>query len=107
MKLDSQNARAKHFYSTSKPPRKVFLKEKNELQMRDDPMQALIDESANAMLDSDSDESQMRHQSNPLNTNLTEQAVVSIYTIDDDNPLSENGDRDSCTYRDGLTRSSA
>jgi hypothetical protein len=113
MKLEPQNVRAKHFYSTAKPPRKVFLKEKNELQIMDTPIlshvPSLIDDSADAMLDSDSDgriDSQMQHQSNPVNTNLTEQAVVSIYTIDDDNPLSENGDRDSCKFRDGLSRSS-
>ena len=88
--------------------RKVLKNEKNKLKSPNSPKnqheESPVDDAANALLDSDSEDmmdSQIRRQPNPLNTNLTEQAIVSIYTQDDENPLSENGDRDSASYRDG------
>lgn len=62
------------------------------------------DEGANAQLDSDSEEmDQIHRQPNPLNTNLTEQAVVSIITEDDAYPLSHNGDGDDMRYAQPVT----
>jgi len=80
MKLDSPSRQQKYFYSTSKQSlHKVFKNEKNKLRTPNSPKklrdESLADDTANALLDSGSEEgmeSQIRREPNQLNTNLTE-----------------------------------
>ena len=80
--------------SSGRKQAKIKIKIPREIRSQPDSDEYC--EGANATLDSNSDEfvmgNEVRRQSARLNSNVTDQAMASIITEDDANPLSENGD---------------